>query len=348
MKQQDSSEKHLADAIECLQCLIDPHADPKVRARWVAWLGADPKHRAAYKRAEATWRRPLPDDLWPSAEELEDDSYDPDVSVGEHHRRAQPSRLRLWGTLLTTRPAFAGLGLAAVLLMGIVIGVYVSKPRPAGSAGEAIVYETERGEQRRIALEDGSAVVLGPLSRVRVPKADRSVELLGGEAYFSIVHDAAHPFEVSAGSGQIRDVGTAFNVAVRSDRVVVTVADGAVSVATNPEAGGAHPVLVEHDQQVAYTDRVGAVSAVDAGLATGWTRGRLAYVDRPLSEVTAELSRFSKTDVTVADPAVGALHYTGTVSVDAIDQWAISLAKVYPVRVERTGTRLVLRSALKP
>ena len=348
MKQQDPSQEHLADAIECFQSLIDPNADPKVRARWVAWLGADPEHRAAYKRVEATSRRPVPNDLWPSPEELEEDIYDPGVSVRDHRRGLQPSRPSMWAGLLTTRPAFAGLGLAAVLLMGIVIGVYLSEPQTGAPGGEAVVYETERGEQRRIALEDGSTFVLGPLSQARVPRTGRTAELLRGEAYFSVVHDPAHPFEVLAGSGHIRDVGTAFNVALQPDQVIVTVADGTVSVATKQEPGQTQPVLVERNHQVAYTDRVGDVSAVDAGMAIGWTRGRLAYVDRPLSDVAGELSRFSKMDVTVSDAAVGGLRYTGTIAVDAIDQWAASLAKVYPVRVERVGTRLILQPAPQP
>ncbi len=128
----------------------------------------------------------------------------------------------------------------------------------------------------------------------------------------------------------------------------MTVADGTVSVATQQGPSQSQPILVERNQQVTYADHVRAVSAVDAVIATDWTRGRLAYVDRPLSEVAADLSRFSKRDVTIVDPAVGGLRYTGTIAVDAIDQWAATLTKVYPVRVERVGARLLLRSEAHP
>jgi transmembrane sensor len=347
MKQLNPSEKHIADAIECFQCLIDPKADPEARARWVAWLGANPEHRAAYKKVEATWRHPIPNDLWPSQKEIDEDTYDPDISVEEHNRKKRTSSKIIWAGLLTTRAAFAGLGLATVLLAGVVIGVYLSKAEPNKSADE-VVYRTQRGEQRRIALDDGSIIVVGPLSEVRLPQASRTVELVRGEAYFTIVHDPAKPFEVAAGSGHVRDVGTAFNIALQSGRVVVTVADGAVSVSTQRSSEQTRPVLVGQNQQVAYTDQIGTVSAVDASMTTDWTRGRLAYVDRPLADVAAELSRFSKTDVTISDPSVGALRYTGIVDVDAIDHWATSVAKVYPVRVERSGTRLILESTSRP
>jgi transmembrane sensor len=37
-----------------------------------------------------------------------------------------------------------------------------------------------------------------------------SVELIHGEAFFTVAHDAERPFDVHAGKGRIRDIGTAF------------------------------------------------------------------------------------------------------------------------------------------
>lgn len=348
MKHQDQSDKHLADAIECFQCLINPNADPKTRERWVAWLGADPDHRAAYKKVETTWRRPIPNDLWPSQKEMDDDDYEADISVQHFHRVHHSSQGRRWADLLTSRAAFAGLGLATVLLTGIVIGVYLSSAPPDQGDNKVMVYRTQRGEQRQITVEDGSVITLGPLSEVRLPGIGRTVQLVRGEAYFSVVHDTAHPFQVLARSGVIRDIGTIFNIALQPNQVLVTVAEGSIAVAMDKTPGRSPPVRVERNQQVAYTDHVGNVAAVDATMATDWTHGRLAYIERPLADVAADLTRFSKIDVTISDPSVGSLRYTGIISVDAIDQWVTSLAKVYPVRAERNGTSLVLRPAAPP
>lgn len=348
MKQQDHADKHLADAIECFQCLINPNADPKTRERWVAWLGADPDHRAAYKKVETTWRRPIPNDLWPSQKEMDDDPYEADIPVEHFHRVHDSSRGLPWAYLLTSRAAFGGLGLATVLLMGIVIGVYLSSAPPDQGDKDVVVYRTQRGEQRRITVEDGSVITLGPLSEVRLPRIGRTAELVRGEAYFSIVHDTAHQFQVVARSGVIRDIGTVFNITLQADQVLVTVAEGSIAVAMDKASGRGAAVRVERNQQVAYTDHVGRVAAVDATMATEWTHGRLAYIERPLADVAADLSRFSKIDVTISDPSVGSLRYTGIISVDAIDQWVTSLAKVYPVQGERIGTSLVLRPAAQP
>ena len=70
-------------------------------------------------------------------------------------------------------------------------------------------------------------------------------------------------------------------------------------------------------------------------------------MDQPLADVVADLTRYTTRDIVLGDSAVGALHYTGTVEPDAIDQWAAAMTRVFPVGVTRDGNRLVLRSVAK-
>jgi len=344
MKQQDPSDKVVAEAIECFQCLVDPDADPKIRTRWVAWL-ADPEHRAAYERVARTMRRPMPDDVWPSADELERDTYDPRMPIHEHLARQDAETLGWW-RLLSTRSLSAGLIAVAVLLLAIVTTVYLGRLSAPTTVAQAISYQTDRGETRGISLSDGSEIALGPLSEVRLPpgEASRSVTLLRGEALFTVTHDPARPFEVRAGDGKVQDVGTAFAVSMRPEAVTVTVVDGRVAVSTGSGGGPAAAVIVERNQQISYSGRLGPVTAVDSDIVTGWARGRLAYIDRPLAEVVADLARYSTIDLSLGDADVGALRYTGTVAPGAIEQWAATLAKAYPVEVEHIGNRMILRS----
>ena len=54
----------------------------------------------------------------------------------------------------------------------------------------------------------------------------RKIRLLRGEAHFVVAHDPGWPFEVFAGRGRIKAVGTAFSVRLTDDRVKVTVFEG--------------------------------------------------------------------------------------------------------------------------
>lgn len=342
MKRADSPDTVAADAIECFRCLADPDGDPRLRAKWVAWLGATPDNRAAYEAVQRAWRRPLPTGLWPTQIELEQDDYDPDIPV---------ARYRGWRRNLTGPRV--GVPLVAAILLAVVVGSYgvrLLAPGRDAAAPRSVLYRTGRGESRTVALDDGSKVLLGPLSEFETTgsRGERSGRLLDGEALFDIVHNPARPFSVSAGAGEVRDLGTEFSVALSGGSVIVTVVDGSVSVTDRPADGGAVDArTLGRGQQVTYSRDMGVVVDVDAVQATGWSRGRLAYVDRPLGEVAADLTRYSKVDVGVADSAAAALRYTGTVDTDAIGPWAASLAKVYPVVVDSAGATLTLRSAPK-
>src|SRR5690606_31190750 len=63
-------------------------------------------------------------------------------------------------------------------------------------------YATAIGEQRTIALDDGSVVELDPASRitVRLNSHRRDVRLTRGEAFFKVERDAERPFEVVSGA----------------------------------------------------------------------------------------------------------------------------------------------------
>ena len=100
-------------------------------------------------------------------------------------------------------------------------------------------------------LSDGTKVVLGPLSSVKISSgygsSNREVEIRG-DAYFDVVHDGAKPFTVHIGNAAIQDVGTKF--AVRSDGsggIGVSVSEGSVSLAPLQSAAPA-VVLKAGDQ----------------------------------------------------------------------------------------------------
>src|SRR6266853_5244249 len=96
----------------------------------------------------------------------------------------------------------------------------------------APTYVTEPGEQRTIRLADGSTVEMDSRSRVRLEftDAERTVELVDGQALFRVAKNPSRPFIVVSGDARVRAVGTQFDVYKKRDGTTVTVIEGRVAV----------------------------------------------------------------------------------------------------------------------
>jgi transmembrane sensor len=222
--------------------------------------------------------------------------------------------------------------------------------RRSRADSEIQTYATSVGERRQVVLKDGTTVLLGPTSRLLVPSlrpdnGDRLV-LLDGVAYFSVVHDPAHPFTVKVGKFIIQDVGTAFSVDnddSAGTRVVVD--SGKVSIGPADDR--------DRDQFLNARDRAtvdskGVVlverSAVsDDDLA--WTQGRLVFRDAPLILVGAELYRWYGVRLRVADSSLANLHLTASFSGEPVDRVLNVIALSLGARIEREGNVAVLYRA---
>ena len=191
-----------------------------------------------------------------------------------------------------------------------------------------LFYETAVGAQKRIALADGSTVILNTNSRLNVDFSGnrRDVHLVRGEAFFDVVHDKARPFTVYAKNYVVRDIGTAFDVHLsRTGVVEVGVTKGSVEV-TPTDAGhaaGAEKSLgvLTAGQNIVLgrkVERTETVSSADMGRKLAWRQGQLIYTGQPLREVLADISRYSDIKIDLADPALENLPVGGAFRTDQI------------------------------
>ena len=254
--------------------------------------------------------------------------------------RSAPATSRRWR-------ATAALA-AAAAVVAVAIGVRNSR-RPTTVAPPATVmtYSTAVGERDSVRLADGSSVILGPSSRLDVAASygapTREVELQG-EGYFSVVHDAAHPFTVRAGGATIVDVGTTFTVrddAARGLRVAVTSGSVRVSRGSTADSG---VVLAAGDAVTLDRDMPASVSrGVVSGDDTAFTRGALVLRDAPLSQVAAELRRWYGIELRVSDSAMARRRLTATFAGESREQAMAIIGAALGARVERRGDTVIVR-----
>jgi transmembrane sensor len=309
--------------------LEDDAATAEDWARFESWLAASPTHVDAYERVERTWVRL--DELGPGVAE----SLDAPQSI-------ETARTRRREPQFTRRAWIVGSAAMAAGVAAAVVGLNLHGNEPAA------VYKTAAGQTRKVALADGSQILLNAGTRlsVRLGPAERRVEMVDGEAVFDVAHDSRRPFLISTGQRDVRVVGTRFNLRQREGRFVLTVERGLVEVRPS-EAPGAEPIRVRAGERLLHTR--GSARALrmlaSPGADLAWTRGQLVYVDAPLSEVAEDLSRSLGTSIRVADPATGRIAYTGTLTLDDRSAILRRLQVFAGVRADRSAGAIVLRRA---
>jgi len=261
-----------------------PFYDSEQEKLWLAWLAASRENREAWQQTQLFFRRV--------------ETLNP-AQVRRIERSVQKAG----------RAAAAGAGLwrwpiAACLMLALCLGW-------AFNAGYFADFRTGTGEQRRIQLSDGSMVILNTASSLSVDFSEqqRVIRLHGGEAYFKVAADAARPFEVVAGGGRVRALGTAFDVKQWQGDLAVTVYEHSVRVAF---ADGATIERLPEGQRVASLDgKSGAPEQANLRQAAAWQERRLVFKEKPLQQVIDDLNRYRPGKIVIADPDLVAHLVTG-------------------------------------
>lgn len=194
-------------------------------------------------------------------------------------------------------------------------------------------------EQR--VLEDGTVVDLkgDALLSVAFTPTRREVRLISGTAHFEVFHDASRPFIVHAGAVSVRAVGTAFAVE-RSDRAAdVLVTEGRVGVERSA-AAGTEPVLVSAGSRVvmSYDPKDGTPQVENLGLAEiasrlQWRVPRLQLRGASLVQVVELLNALGQTKITITDPTLEQLRFSGLFRADNATGFVQMLHNNYGVEV---------------
>jgi transmembrane sensor len=220
--------------------------------------------------------------------------------------------------------------------------------RGAPDGMSALHFETRHGEQLTQRLVDNTVLHLNTDSAVsiRYSKSERLVTLTLGQASFEVAHEADRGFRVRAGSADITDLGTRFDVRLDGHSTVVTVLEGRVAVGprTSGQTGSPRPVELHADQQVRVADGTWPATAiaVDAKRTTAWLHRQIVFDNEPLEQVAAEYNRYTAKPIEIATPALRKLRISGVFASDDADAFIAFLRSLKGVRVEVTATRIVV------
>lgn len=213
----------------------------------------------------------------------------------------------------------------------------------------ALHFETRHGEQLTRLLADDSVVHLNTDSAItiRYGKHERVAVLTSGEADFEVAHDPKRSFRVLAGSVEVSDLGTTFDVRLTPDSTVVTVVEGDVAVGpstlTGRSAGSSWTgVQVGANQQVIIANGIwppAKAVVVDAQRATGWLHREIAFDHVALEKVAEEFNRYAPKTIEIVTPGLQKLEISGVFATDDPAAFIAFLRSMEGVQVEETATR---------
>lgn len=251
-----------------------------LRARFEAWLAADPSHPRDWDEVNRLW-----------------------ATMGQ----SPPEFADRWRGFAARRRAGrrswrlgAAAAVAAICLLLPLAPGFLVKLKADQRTGSA--------ETRIVRLEDGSVVHLAPRSAIAYEGGRRHVRLIEGEAFFEVVHDAADPFTVEAKGVKVTDIGTAFDVRARPAGEAVAVRQGIVEAASRRLAAGDW-IRIDAGGQVEQ----GHGPAEEAG---SWTRGQLVAKNRSVADIVEDIRPYFDGVILVRGDELARTSLTGVYNLD--------------------------------
>jgi transmembrane sensor len=247
------------------------------------------------------------------------------------------------------RPLVA-MAAAAALLMSLAV-VFWLMPK---------AMSTDVGEQRLVALKDGTHVFLNTATQLEV-KYDsnvRLVELRTGEALFDVAKKPNWPFVVVAGDRKIRALGTSFVVRRDDTQTAVTLVEGTVTVtadAPRPPAfrssvtpSNAEVFTLTPGQRLTFRAGQARLDTTPLDKAVAWRRGEIIFDDTPLSAAVSELNRYSKDRLIVEQPAAQAMLVTGLFQTGDSMSFAHAVAESFGLTVKERNNEIIISGVPLP
>ncbi|MCV4282718.1 FecR family protein [Pseudomonas capsici] len=274
-------------------------AERKDMARWIA---ADPRHAQAYAELQS---------LWDASALL--------LQPAPPAARPQLSRRR-----------FVGLGIAA---SAVAVTAGTTSFWLKGSGSPFADVRTAVGERRKVSLPDGSTVDLAGNTALNLDfsATRRSVTLLQGEAFFSVLPATAGEFRVSTEEGMVIANDSEFCLTCDQTTARVAVSRKIVRVVTATQQTD-----LEEGLSLRFNaNQTGTIEHAELEQILAWRNGRLAFFDTPLLTVVDELQRWREGKIFIMDKQLAARRVSLILNLNRPEQMLDVLSKALSVRTAR-------------
>ena len=202
---------------------------------------------------------------------------------------------------------------AAMFLVAVLGSWTIYNTFDQGSAIHLLAESTDHITE--VNLEDGSTIHLRPNSEIyRIPSnGDDQHYKIEGEAYFQVTKQHNGYFIVSTNEGQIRVLGTEFNIKSYTNQTHIYLEEGSVSLMSLPISSSVSSPLDETQEPIIIEPHTSAtiqkgsikVQENEASSAyTDWMESALYVTGIPFESLLNELSQHYDIQLTITHPPV--------------------------------------------
>ena len=198
-------------------------------------------------------------------------------------------------------PVFLRIAASVLLVCGLVLIAYWSfSTWPPFAKYQTVA--TLDGQTARIHLPDGSRILLNEGSSVRYPSSFDSREItFSGEAYFEIVKNPEKPFRVLTRNGEIKVLGTIFNVKENRDSTLyVALTEGSVEL----HSGTKKTVLQPGEVGVLSKGQISVQATNNIANYLSWFNRHLVFENTPLKSITQQLEQIYQVKIVLPDGVI--------------------------------------------
>lgn len=186
-------------------------------------------------------------------------------------------------------------------------------------------------------LPDGTTGYLNSGSKLSysTPFSGNRCVQLQGEAWFEVVTDELHPFQIDIGLSTVKVLGTRFNVSGYRDEGIIEVvlAEGSVEFTAKQTTP---PVLLKPSERLVFNGEDIHIEKTDPMKYRGWTEGKLIFRGDNMASVARRLERWYNIEVEIASAELEEYVFRATFEDDSLREVLRLLSMTSPIRYSIT------------
>lgn len=226
---------------------------------------------------------------------------------------------------------------AAVVIACVLCTWWITKRAAESHFSDLAMLEltVPAGQRAHLTLSDGTGVWVNAGSKLHYPAVfgrERRVSI-EGEAFFEVAK-AKSPFIVSAGSIDVKALGTKFNVFnYKGENMTVALMEGSVKVyESSSEKDG---VVMQPNQLLTVTNSGFEIETKHPEVLS-WRDGVYVFNKQPLGEILRKIELYYDVTIKVDDPAFLNYEYTGKFRQrDGVMEVLRIIQKIHPFTIEK-------------
>jgi ferric-dicitrate binding protein FerR (iron transport regulator) len=310
-----------------------------------AWIEADPLRREFVESFQKIWEA-----AGQSLDEWDVDRAWKNVArrvrihspyFHTHLAQEQTWTKRFWRKLSATPSVRFALIVVSLVGISYFIAQLMSTQEKAPHQTVMREITTNKGEQARIRLADGTAVLLNAQSLLRVPEkltGNKREVYLEGEAYFDVKRADDIGFSIQLRNARIEVLGTRFTVHAWPDdnRVRVVVAEGKVSFRSDRAKKPQQVVVTTSEMSMMAEDgTLLPPIRVDLDKQLDWVFGRMEFENTTFREVLKRLERRFNLSFSISDSTMLRRRLTASFKEESLDEILQIITLTLNLRYER-------------